>query len=168
MSTILTSKPRSRCDHMLKMIVACDRNGAIGKDGDLPWRQSTDLQHFKRLTMDSTIIMGRKTWDSLPGILSGRRHLVLSRSNVQNADVISFEQALEIDGWVIGGGQIYELFLPHVSELHRTIIDTRVGGADTHFPDITGHGFTLIEERHEIAGERDDHDMVFQHWSRQP
>ena len=152
---------------MLGMIVACDRNGAIGKDGDLPWRQSTDLQHFKQVTLGSNIIMGRKTWDSLPGVLPDRRHLVLSRGEVEGAEVISFDEALKMDGWVIGGGQIYELFLPHVSELHRTIVDARVGDADTHFPDISGHGFTLSEERHVEAEPRDDHDMVFQHWVRQ-
>jgi len=151
---------------MLGMIVACDRNGAIGKDGDLPWKQSTDLQHFKQVTLGSNIIMGRKTWDSLPGVLPERRHLVLSRGEVEGAEVISFDEALKMDGWVIGGGQIYELFLPHVSELHRTIIDARVGDADTHFPDISGHGFTLSEERNVAAGPRDDHDMVFQHWVR--
>ena len=151
---------------MLGMIVACDRNGAIGKDGDLPWRQSTDLQHFKRVTMDSTIIMGRKTWDSLPGLLPGRRHVVLSRGEVEGVEVVSFDQAKEMEGWIIGGGQIYELFLPHVSQLHRTIIDTRVDGADTHFPDITGMGFKLSEEIHVHAGEKDQHDMVFQHWIR--
>ncbi len=151
---------------MLGMIVACDRNGAIGKDGDLPWRQSTDLQHFKRVTMDSTIIMGRKTWDSLPGILPGRKHVVLSRGEVEGVEVVSFDQALEMEGWIIGGGQIYELFLPHVSQLHRTIIDTRVDGADTFFPDITGMGFKLGEETHVSAGEKDQHDMIFQHWIR--
>lgn len=151
---------------MLGMIVACDRNGAIGKDGDLPWRQSTDLQHFKQVTMDSTIIMGRKTWDSLPGVLPGRRHVVLSRGEVEGVEVVSFDQALEMEGWVIGGGQIYELFLPHVTSLHRTIIDARVSGADTHFPDITGLGFTLTEERFVEAGEKDQFNMVFQHWVR--
>ena len=69
-------------------------------------------------------------------------------------------------GWVIGGGEIYKLFLPHVSELHRTIIDARVADADTHFPDITGMGFTLKEESRVSAGEKDQHDMVFQHWVR--
>ena len=128
---------------MLGMIVACDRNGAIGKDGDLPWRQSTDLQHFKRVTMDSTIIMGRKTWDSLPGLLPGRRHVVLSRGEVEGVEVVSFDQAMEMEGWIIGGGQIYELFLPHVNQLHRTIIDTRVDGADTHFPRYHRHGFQI-------------------------
>ena len=54
---------------MIIFIYACDLNGAIGKDGDLPWRQSSDLQHFKRITLGGTIVMGRKTWESLPGKL---------------------------------------------------------------------------------------------------
>ena len=137
---------------MLGMIVACDRNGAIGKDGDLPWRQSTDLQHFKKITMGSNLIMGRKTWDSLPGMLPGREHYVLTRGQVEGVPVITVEEALGMDGWIIGGGQIYEIFLPHVNELHRTIIDARVSDADTFFPDITGMGFELHEERHVEAG----------------
>jgi len=151
---------------MLGMIVACDRNGAIGKDGDLPWRQSTDLQHFKTVTMGSNLIMGRKTWDSLPGLLPGRTHYVLSRGNVEGVDVIGYEQAKEMDGWIIGGGEIYQLFLPYVTQLHRTIIDTRVNDADTHFPDITGMGFSLSEQREVSAGEKDQYDMIFQHWTR--
>ena len=151
---------------MLGMIVACDRNGAIGKDGDLPWRQSTDLQHFKKITMGSNLIMGRKTWDSLPGMLPGREHYVLSRGQVEDITVITVEEALAMEGWIIGGGQIYEIFLPHVNELHRTIIDARVSEADTFFPDITGMGFELHEERHVEAGERDQYEMVFQHWIR--
>tara|TARA_B110000495_G_scaffold24137_1_gene17101 strand:- start:1294 stop:1764 length:471 start_codon:yes stop_codon:yes gene_type:complete len=151
---------------MLGMIVACDRNGAIGKDGDLPWKQSTDLQHFKQVTMGSNLIMGRKTWDSLPGMLPGRAHYVLSRGEVEGVEVIALDKALEMEGWVIGGGEIYELFLPHVEELHRTIIDARVSDADTHFPDITDLGFTLKQEKHVPAGENDQYDMVFQHWIR--
>jgi dihydrofolate reductase len=151
---------------MLGMIVACDRNGAIGKDGDLPWKQSTDLQHFKQVTMGPNLIMGRKTWDSLPGMLPGRTHYVLSRGEVEGVEVIALDKALEMEGWVIGGGEIYELFLPHVEELHRTIIDARVSDADTHFPDITDLGFTLKQEKHVPAGENDQYDMVFQHWIR--
>jgi dihydrofolate reductase len=151
---------------MLGMIVACDRNGAIGKDGDLPWKQPTDLQHFKQVTMGSNLIMGRKTWDSLPGMLPGRTHYVLSRGEVEGVEVIALDKALEMDGWVIGGGEIYELFLPHVEELHRTIIDARIFDADTYFPDITDMGFTLKQETHVAAGEKDQYDMVFQHWIR--
>ena len=69
-----------------------------------------------------------------------------------------------MEGWIIGGGEIYKLFLPHVPKLHRTIIDARVSDADTFFPDITGMGFELAEESHVEAGEKDQFDMVFQHW----
>ena len=149
------------------MIVACDRNGAIGKDGDLPWRQSTDLQHFKQITMGSNLIMGRKTWDSLPGKLPGREHFVLTRSNnFEEATTIRYEDALKMEGWIIGGGEIYKLFIDDVSVLHRTIIDTRVDEPDTFFPDISGLGFKLVEERHVKAGNRDDYDMVFQEWRK--
>ncbi|MBS74072.1 MAG: diacylglycerol kinase [Euryarchaeota archaeon] len=152
---------------MLGMIVACDRNGAIGKDGDLPWRQSTDLQHFKNITMGSNLIMGRKTWDSLPGKLPGREHFVLTRSNsIDDVNVISFEDAKQMEGWIIGGGEIYSLFIEHVSILHRTIIDTRVENPDTFFPDITGLGFNLVEENSVSAGEKDQFDMVFQKWEK--
>ena len=151
---------------MLKMIVACDRNGAIGKDGDLPWRQSTDLQYFKKLTINCNLIMGRKTWESLPGKLPEREHYVLSRNNNPDLDIISFEDALTMEGWIIGGGEIYELFLPHVKYLYRTIIDTRVEDADTFFPDITGMGFTLESEESKDAGPKDQHDMTFQVWVR--
>ncbi len=152
---------------MLGMIVACDRNGAIGKDGDLPWRQSTDLQHFKKITMGSNLIMGRKTWDSLPGKLPGREHFVLTRgSEISEVNTISFNDALNLDGWIIGGGEIYKLFINHVSVLFRTIIDTRVANPDTYFPDITGLGFELTEEEHVQAGENDQFDMVFQKWEK--
>ena len=80
---------------MFTMIFARDLNGAIGKDGDLPWRQSSDLQHFKRITMSKTIVMGRKTWDSLPGKLPGRRNIVLSRTPREDVEVLSFEEVLK-------------------------------------------------------------------------
>ena len=81
---------------MFTMIFACDLNGAIGKDGDLPWRQSSDLQHFKRITMSKTMVMGRKTWESLPGKLPGRRHIVLSRTPRDDVEIMSFESVLEL------------------------------------------------------------------------
>jgi dihydrofolate reductase len=99
-------------------------------------------------------------------MLPGRTHYVLSRGEVEGVEVIALDKALEMEGWVIGGGEIYELFLPHVEELHRTIIDARVSDADTHFPDITDLGFTLKQEKHVPAGENDQYDMVFQHWIR--
>ena len=105
------------------------------------------------------LIMGRKTWDSLPEYCQEEGMSYYQEERVEGVEVVSFDQALGMEGWIIGGGQIYELFLPHVNQLHRTIIDTRVMVL-THFP---RH---YCKERHVSAGERDQHDMVFQHWVR--
>lgn len=154
---------------MLSMIFACDEEGAIGKDGDLPWRQSSDLQFFKRTTLNKTVVMGRKTWDSLGRALPKRRNIVMTRSGL-NADVetMSFDEVMalanEEEVVVIGGGEIYALFLPHAKEIHRTIVHTVVEDADTFAPDIESEGFHLIAERQVAAGERDQFSMTFQHW----
>ena len=154
---------------MLSMIFACDEQGAIGKDGDLPWRQSSDLQFFKRTTLNKTVVMGRKTWDSLGRALPKRRNIVMTRSGL-NADVetMSFDEVMvlanEEEVVVIGGGEIYALFLPHAKEIHRTIVHTVVEDADTFAPDIESEGFHLIAERQVAAGERDQFPMTFQHW----
>ncbi|MDG1557444.1 MAG: dihydrofolate reductase, partial [Candidatus Poseidoniaceae archaeon] len=84
---------------MFTMIFACDTQGAIGKDGDLPWRQSSDLQHFKQVTMSKTIVMGRKTWDSLPKALPGRRNIVMSRSARDDVEVLDYEAILATKGF---------------------------------------------------------------------
>ena len=154
---------------MLSMIFACDEEGAIGKDGDLPWRQSSDLQFFKRTTLNKTVVMGRKTWDSLGRPLPKRRNIVMTRSSLRDdVETMSFEEVMALaeneEVVVIGGGEIYALFLPHAKEVHRTIIHTVVSDADTFAPDIESEGFHMIGERRVAAGERDDFPMTFQHW----
>lgn len=154
---------------MLSMIFACDEEGAIGKDGDLPWRQSSDLQFFKRTTLNKTVVMGRKTWDSLGRPLPKRRNIVMTRSGlIDDVETMSFEEVMALaeneEVVVIGGGEIYALFLPHAKEVHRTIIHTVVNDADTFAPDIESEGFHMIGERRVAAGERDDFPMTFQHW----
>ena len=154
---------------MLSMIFACDEEGAIGKDGDLPWRQSSDLQFFKRTTLNKTVVMGRKTWESLGRPLPKRRNIVMTRSGlIDDVETMSFEQVMALaeneEVVVIGGGEIYALFLPHAKEVHRTIIHTVVNDADTFAPDIESEGFHMIGERRVAAGERDDFPMTFQHW----
>lgn len=155
---------------MIIFVYACDLKGAIGKDGDLPWRQSTDLQHFKRITLGGTIVMGRKTWDSLPGKLPGRRSIVMSRSPREDIEVMSYQEvkdlAAEQDVYIIGGGEIYRLFIEDVKELHRTIIQTEIEEADTFAPDIEDLGFHIIGERVVEAGDKDQYNMVFQHFIR--
>ena len=151
---------------MIIMIYACDENNAIGKDGDLPWRQSTDLQHFKSITIGSTIVMGRKTWESLPGKLPNRRHVVLTRGFRTDVETATFDEILEMaksqDLFVIGGGEIYELFLPHTDIIHRTIIHCVVEQPDTFAPEIDDSKFTLDEEKFVDKSPRDQYDMTFQ------
>jgi len=105
---------------MISMIYACDEQGAIGKDGDLPWRQSTDLQHFKRITLNKSIVMGRKTWESLGKALPSRRNIVMSRKGVEDVECMTYEQVLELANGeevvIIGGGEIYALFLEDAKE----------------------------------------------------
>lgn len=151
---------------MIIMIYACDENNAIGKDGDLPWRQSTDLQHFKSITSGGTIVMGRKTWESLPGKLPNRRHVVLTRGFRTDVETATFDEILEMaksqDLFVIGGGEIYELFLPHTEIIHRTIIHCVVEQPDTFAPEIDDSKFTLDEEKFVDKSPRDQYDMTFQ------
>ncbi len=152
---------------MFSIIVACDKNRAIGKDGDLPWRQSSDLQRFKQRTLGHPIVMGRKTWQSFPGALPGRRNIVISRSSREDVEVLSVEEVMALEEeeiCIIGGGEIYALFLPHVSIIELTIIDTEVEDADTWFPQF--EGFELTKEEYLEAGIRDDHAMTFQTWQR--
>ena len=151
---------------MLTMIFACDMNNAIGKDGDLPWRQSTDLQHFKKITLGGTIVMGRKTWESLPGRLPERRHLVMTRGNREDVDTITYQEVLELSKeeeiFIIGGGEIYTLFLPHVNKIHRTIIHCKVENADTFAPEINSEIFKVSQSEMVPKSARDEYDMTFE------
>ena len=154
---------------MLSMIFACDEKGAIGKEGDLPWRQSSDLKHFKRTTLEKIVVMGRKTWESLGQPLPKRRNIVMTRQGVDDdVETMSFEEVMSLaeehEVMIIGGGEIYELFLEHAKEIHRTVIHTVVHEADTFAPNVEAAGFYLLSERKVEAGERDDHPMTFQHW----
>jgi dihydrofolate reductase len=154
---------------MLSMIFACDEAGAIGKNGELPWRQSSDLKFFKQTTLNKTVVMGRKTWQSLGRPLPNRRNIVMTRDEAfAEVERMSYEEVLALaedeEVVVIGGGEIYALFLEHTKELHRTVIHTRVEGADTFAPDFSHLGFHLLTERRVPAGPKDDHAMTFQHW----
>jgi dihydrofolate reductase len=123
------------------LILARADNGVIGRDGDLPWRLPADLKHFKALTLGHPMVMGRKTFNSLPGLLPGRRHIVLTRDTAwmgegaetahDPQDAIARGAASTIA--VIGGAEIYGLFLPlaHRIELTEVHIDAE---GDTHIP----------------------------------
>ena len=152
------------------MIFACDQDGVIGRNGDLPWRQSTDLKFFKKTTLGTTVVMGRKTWDSLPFPLPGRRNIVISRSQREDVEVMSIEEvkllSKEENLFIIGGGEIYSAFMPFCDTIYRTIIKTEIEDGDTYAPSINEEEFHL-EENHEVmATDNDDFDMIFQTWQR--
>jgi dihydrofolate reductase len=128
----------------ITLILARATNGVIGSDGKLPWRIPADLRRFKQLTMDRPMIMGRKTFDSLPGLLDGRRHIVLTHDAAwaeEGAEVAhSVEAALRLANaphvMVIGGAQIYEAFLPIADKIELTEVDaTPDGDAHIAYPD---------------------------------
>lgn len=110
------------------LVVARASNGVIGSGGDLPWHIPADLRHFKQVTKGRPMIMGRKTFDSLPGILEGRRHIVLTRDTAWEEDgaelVYTVEDALKKANGphvcIIGGAEIYNLFLPLADRIELT------------------------------------------------
>lgn len=125
------------------IIAALDRNGVIGRGSRLPWHLPDDLRHFKRLTLGRPIIMGRRTWESLPGALPDRTHIVVTRDPAYRADgavvVHSLDAALAAAGGdealVVGGSDLYALALPRATRLYLTLVDAEVDG-DVFFPAI--------------------------------
>jgi len=127
----------------INLIWAQDLNGGIGKKGQLPWHISEDLQNFKKITIDSVIIMGRKTWESLPiKPLPNRRNIVLSGSRISNVEVYhsiddclsSLEKELVSRIFIIGGAAIYKSFFSYASYLHITFVNMESDNIDTFFP----------------------------------
>ena len=125
----------------IHLIWAQEKEGGIGINNDLPWHISEDLKNFKKLTLNKPIIMGRKTWKSLPiKPLPKRRNVVLSSQSVNGVECYtSVEKCVkelidETDIFVIGGVQIYKAFYVHANHLHITIIDEKTAGIDTYFP----------------------------------
>jgi len=125
------------------LVVAVAANGVIGRDGAMPWHLPNDLRHFKALTTGKPMIMGRKTFESLPGLLPGRRHIVLTRDRAwaeDGAEVArSPEEAIALANAphiaVIGGAEIYRQFLPHADRIEWTEVLAEPEG-DTRFPDF--------------------------------
>jgi dihydrofolate reductase len=139
----------------ITLVVARAQNGVIGRGGKLPWHIPADLKRFKALTMGSAMIMGRKTFESLPGLLPGRRHIVLTREAGWSADgaevATSVEASLRLAGEkvsVIGGAEIFRLFLPLAQRIELTEVLVNVEG-DTFLDDPrTGEWREVWSEQH--------------------
>lgn len=146
----------------IALIVAYDRNRAIGVDGGLPWHLPDDLKRFKSLTLAKPMLMGRLTAESLGRALPGRRNLVLTRSGRVPFDgmeaVASIEEALGLaraEGTeelaVIGGGGVFDAMLPIATHLHLTLVDTAVERADVYFPEFDPDAWVEARRVHHPA-----------------
>lgn len=164
----------------IAIYVAVARNGVIGRDGGMPWHLSSDLRRFKATTMGKAIVMGRKTWESLPKKpLPGRLNVVVTRhagyAAVGALVCNSLEDALDAahrrgegdEICVIGGGEIYRAALPLADILHVTEVEAEVEG-DTVFGPIEADEWELVAAQTVPREERDSHAMRFCTYRRKP
>lgn len=162
----------------ISIIVAAANNGTIGKDGDMPWRLSTDLKRFKAVTMGCPVIMGRKTFQSVGRPLPGRLNIVISRKGFEAEGVThssSLEDALALarnsnpdltEIFIIGGGQIYQAAMSLADRIYMTHVDADIDG-DTHFPAIDSLKWTKSHEERVPAGEKDTYPTRYVIYDRQ-
>lgn len=149
------------------LIVARADNGVIGVDGKLPWHLPADLRRFKQLTLGAPMIMGRKTFDSLPGLLPDRRHIVLTRNADWAEDgaetAASVDDAMRLANAphvsVIGGAEIYRLFLPRADRIEVTEVHLAAQG-DTILEPFGADWVEVARETHAAEGDRPAYDFV--------
>ena len=158
---------------MISLIVAASENHVIGRDGELPWRLSDDLKRFKAVTMGKPIVMGRKTWESIGRPLPGRQNIVITRQPgylAEGCDVVTtVDQAVAVAGeaaeiMVIGGSEIYALFLPAAERLYLTRVHAEVEG-DAFFPS-PGDDWRLVSNTPHAADENNEFDVSFRVYER--
>ncbi len=154
----------------IEAIVAIDENGAIGRQGDLLCHLPADMKHFKEVTMGSSIIMGRKTFESFPRRpLPGRQNIVITRNAAWQYPgvtvVHSVEEAIaaaETDTvFVIGGADVYEQTLPLVEVLHLTLIHARWASADVFFPALDMNEWQEVSREHHESDHRNAYEFDF-------
>ena len=148
----------------LHIIVAIADNGAIGLKGDMPWGRQlpADLRHFKETTMGYPIVMGRKTFESLPkGALPGRQNIVVTRNTTYHA-----EGAEVVKLFLIGGGELYRQGMALADQLHVTLVHHQWPEADTFFPDIDIDLWECTQNEPHEADERNAFPYSFTTWKR--
>ena len=158
---------------LITLIVAVADNGVIGRDNALPWHLPEDLKRFKRLTMGKPMIMGRKTFESIGKPLPGRRNLLVTRDTnyrlpgvevVHGADEAIAATADVPEIMVIGGAELFRLFLPLAGRVHLTRVHAKVEG-DVKWPPLPGTWEVTTRERYE-ADDRHAHAMTFEVWEK--
>lgn len=164
----------------ISIIAAVAENGVIGRNGKLPWHLSDDLRRFKRLTMGHTILMGRRTWESIGRPLPGRRTIVVSRqpqyrvgADADNIEIAtSLDDALRIaaaagddEVFIVGGAELYRESLTRVDRLYLTRVHAAVEG-DAYFPVVDWGKWRLVESGVHDANDRNDYPYSFEVYER--
>ncbi len=148
---------------IVSIIVAMDKNRLIGRDNDLPWRLPSDLAHFKKVTMNKPILMGRKTYDSIGRPLPGRKNIVLTHDKNLEIEGVTVVNSLDAamsaardaeELMVIGGGAVYERVLPITQRMYLSFIDGEFEG-DAWFPEFDENDWEIVESKEQPAGEKD-------------
>ncbi len=167
-------------DPKLSLIVAKSRNGVIGKDGSLPWHLSSDLQFFKRTTINKPVMMGRVTYEDIGRPLPGRPNLVLTRDQNYSAKGVEvFTNAIEMIGrgfelaglageseiMLIGGAQLYASCMKYVDRMYVTEVDAIIDG-DAHFPAILAPDWKTVQETQYPQGPKDDYPFCVKVYER--
>ncbi|MEH6525970.1 MAG: dihydrofolate reductase [Sneathiella sp.] len=162
-------------DPFLSAIVAVSENNVIGAGNDLPWRLSNDLKWFKKTTLGKPILMGRKTFKSLPGLLPGRANIIITRDpefkldggivthNLDDAIAAGRTAAQAADAQeivVIGGAEIYHLALPKIDRFYLTRVHTEIGG-DTYLPELEKSDWAEVFREFHGKSEKDMFDYSF-------
>ena len=159
---------------MISIIVAASTNNVIGVRGALPWKISDDLKRFKKLTMGKPIVMGRLTWESIGRPLPGRQNIIITRQHDFSApgcDVVDSPAgalAIAADAdeiMIIGGGQIYDLFLPKAGRLHITRVHTELDG-DAFFPPVDAADWQLVASESHAASAANEFAFDFRTYER--
>jgi len=154
---------------IISIIVAMDKKGVIGHEGDLPWHLSADLKHFKAVTMGKPLIMGRKTHESIGRPLPGRKNIIMTRSPGFIAEgctvVLSLDDAFQAAGdveevMIMGGSAIYDQSLARTDRLYLTEVHTDVSG-DVYFPEFNKSEWVELEREDHSADDKNDHDYSF-------
>ena len=159
---------------MIIIIAAAAENNALGKDNDLLWHLPDDFKRFKQITSGHYIIMGRRTFESLPKLLPNRTHVIITRQKnfhpegcivVDNMKAALATVPNDEDGYVIGGGEIYELSFPFTDKIELTKVH-QTFDADTFFPKLDLFQWQLLKTEYHPKDERHPYDFTFETYVR--
>lgn len=158
----------------ISLIVATSANNAIGLDNKMLWHLPAELAHFKRTTLHNTVLMGRKTYESLGKPLPNRTNVILSRQKgltIEGCEIVhSVEEAIEKYGaeelMITGGAEIYKLFMPYVDKMYITKVDIDITNADAFFPGYNEEEFELVHSESVLKDEKNNYNFTIYTYDR--